>query len=100
MFEENSLRRAAVAQHGDTLSVEVDFVSPAGRMKHLTLERLYPLQVREARYVKRADGRYEDRRLGELLLARAHVACLDAPHVRSSVPFCLVNGRVEPAVGT
>lgn len=100
MSEDNSLRRAAVAQHADTLSVEVDIVSPAGRMKHLTLERLYSLQVREARYVKRADGRYEGCRLGELLLARAHVAGLDVPHVRTSVPFGLVDRRVEPAVGT
>jgi hypothetical protein len=100
MFEENSLRRAAVTQHADTFSVEVDIVSPASRMKHLTLERLHSLQGREARYVKHADGWYESCRLGELLLTRAHVAGLDAPHVRTGVPFGLLNRREEPAVGT
>lgn len=100
MFEDNSLRRGAVSQHADTLSMEVDIVSPAGRMIHLTLKPLNSLQVREARYVKCADGRYEGCRLGELLLTRAHVVGLDAPHVRTSVPFGLVNRRVEPAVGT
>jgi hypothetical protein len=100
MTEDNSLRRAAVAQHADTLSVEVHVVSPAGRMKHLALERFGSLQVREARYGQCADGSHEDCRVRELLLARTHVAGLDAPHVRICVPLGLFDRSMEPAVGT
>jgi hypothetical protein len=96
----HSLRRASVAQNPDTLSTEVDIVPPAGRMKHLALERLYSLQVRDARYGKRADGRNEGCRARELLLACAQVARFYAPDVRVSIPLGLVDRRMEPAVGT
>src|SRR5260221_3636549 len=100
MVENDCLRRAAVAQHADTLSAEVDVMSPAGRMKHLSLEQLDSLYVGEARCDKHADSRHEGSRIRELLLARTHVARLNAPHVRICVPLCFVHGGMETAVGT
>jgi hypothetical protein len=95
------LRRATVAQHADALPAEVDVVSPAGRMEHLSLERLDTLQLWDAGHDQHADGRHDGRRVRELLLlARsAHVARLDTPHIRVCIPLGPVDGRVKAAVG-
>lgn len=93
------LRRRAITQHTDTLSVEVDVVPPERRVEHVSLERLDSPQFREARHDQQANGGHEDRRARLLLLACAHVARLDAPHVRICIPLGLVDRRMKPTVG-
>lgn len=100
MAENNSLRRAAVTQHADTLSTEIDIVPPVCRMKHLALERLDSLYFWVARDDQYADGGHESSRVRELLLARTHITRLDAPHIRVRIPLGLVDRRMELAVGT
>ena len=92
------LRRTAVTQHTDTLSVEVDVVPPERRMERLSLERLDSLQLWEARHDQHPNCRHECRRTRQLLLSCTHVARLDAPHVRVCIPLGLVDRRMEAAV--
>jgi hypothetical protein len=99
MGEDDSLRGAAVAQHADALSTEVDVMPPARRMENLALERPDALQLWDSRHDQHADGRHEGRRMRQPFLARTHVARLNTPHIRICIPLGLVDRRVKPTVG-